>query len=58
MYRVVVTDLTESGNDIELEVFAESGLPVDLITADETGRAGLLCGDSGRAGAHGAVRDH
>jgi D-3-phosphoglycerate dehydrogenase / 2-oxoglutarate reductase len=48
-YRVVVTDLTESGNDIELEVFAKSGLPVDLITAAETGRAGLL---AATAGAH------
>ncbi len=47
MYRVVVTDLTESGNDIELEVFAKSGLPVDLITADETGRAGLLAATAG-----------
>ena len=48
-YRVVVTDLTESGNDIELEVFARSGLPVDLVTAAETGRAGLL---AATAGAH------
>ena len=48
-YRVVVTDLTESGNDIELEVFGESGLPIDLVTAEETGRAGLL---AATAGAH------
>jgi D-3-phosphoglycerate dehydrogenase len=48
-YRVVVTDLTESGNDIELEVFAKSGLPVELISAAETGRAGLL---AATAGAH------
>lgn len=48
-HRVVVTDLTESGNDIELEVFASSGLPIDLVTAEETGRAGLL---AATAGAH------
>jgi D-3-phosphoglycerate dehydrogenase / 2-oxoglutarate reductase len=48
-YRVVVTDLTESGNDIELDVFRESGLPIDLVTAEETGRAGLL---AATAGAH------
>ena len=48
-YRVVVTDLTESGNDIELEVFAQSGLPISLVTAEETGRAGLL---AATAGAH------
>jgi D-3-phosphoglycerate dehydrogenase len=48
-YRVVVTDLTESGNDIELEVFAQSGLSVDLVTAEQTGRVGLL---AATAGAH------
>jgi D-3-phosphoglycerate dehydrogenase / 2-oxoglutarate reductase len=48
-FRVVVTDLTESGNDIELAVFADSGLPIDLVTAAETGRAGLL---AATAGAH------
>ena len=48
-YRVVVTDLTESGNDIELEVFAQSGLPISLVSAEETGRAGLL---AATAGAH------
>jgi D-3-phosphoglycerate dehydrogenase / 2-oxoglutarate reductase len=48
-HRVVVTDLTESGNDIELQVFAESGLAVELVTAAETGRAGLL---AATAGAH------
>jgi D-3-phosphoglycerate dehydrogenase / 2-oxoglutarate reductase len=48
-HRVVVTDLTESGNDIELEIFANSGLPIELVTAEETGRAGLL---AATAGAH------
>jgi D-3-phosphoglycerate dehydrogenase / 2-oxoglutarate reductase len=48
-YRVVVTDLTESGNDIEREVFAQSGLSVDLVTAEQTGRVGLL---AATAGAH------
>jgi D-3-phosphoglycerate dehydrogenase len=48
-YRVVVTDLTESGNDLELDVFRQSGLPIDLVTAEETGRAGLL---AATAGAH------
>jgi D-3-phosphoglycerate dehydrogenase / 2-oxoglutarate reductase len=48
-YRVVVTDLTESGNDIELEVFAQSGLSIDLVTAEQTGRGGLL---AATAGAH------
>jgi D-3-phosphoglycerate dehydrogenase / 2-oxoglutarate reductase len=48
-FRVVVTDLTESGNDIELAVFAKSGLAIDLVTAAQTGRAGLL---AATAGAH------
>src|SRR5258708_11226679 len=46
-YRVVVTDLTESGNEVEMEVFAAAGLPIDLVTADETGRAGLLAATTG-----------
>jgi D-3-phosphoglycerate dehydrogenase len=48
-HRVVVTDFTESGHDIEAEVFADSGLPIDLITAAETERSGLL---AATAGAH------
>ena len=48
-YRVVVTDFTESGNDIELAVFARSALSIELVTAAETGRSGLL---AATAGAH------
>ncbi len=51
-YRVVVTDFTESGHDIESEVFADSGLPIDLVTAQETGRTGLL---AATAGAHALI---
>jgi D-3-phosphoglycerate dehydrogenase len=46
-YRVVVTDFTESGNDVEVEVFAAAGLPIDLVTADEAGRTGLLAATTG-----------
>ena len=46
-YRVVVTDFTESGNDVEMEVFTAAGLPIDLVTADETARAGLLASTTG-----------
>jgi D-3-phosphoglycerate dehydrogenase len=46
-YRVVVTDFTEPGHDIESEVFANSGLPIDLVTAEETGRTGLLAATAG-----------
>jgi D-3-phosphoglycerate dehydrogenase / 2-oxoglutarate reductase len=48
-FRVVVTDLTESGNDVELAVFARSGLSIELVGAEETSRAGLL---AAAAGAH------
>jgi D-3-phosphoglycerate dehydrogenase len=47
-----VTDFTESGHDIESEVFADSGLPIDLVTAQETGRTGLL---AATAGAHALI---
>lgn len=45
-YRVVVTDFTESGHDVESEVFASSGLDIDLVTA-EPGRAALLAATAG-----------
>jgi D-3-phosphoglycerate dehydrogenase / 2-oxoglutarate reductase len=47
-YRVVVTDFTESGHDIESDVFASSGLAIDLVTAGPS-RPELL---AAAAGAH------
>lgn len=46
-HRVVVTDFTESGHDIESEVFASSGLAIDLVTVEEAGRAALLAATAG-----------
>lgn len=40
-WRVVITDFTEPGNDIESAVFASSGLDIDLVGADEAARRGL-----------------
>ena len=40
-WRVVVTDFTEPGNDIESGVFAAAGLDVDLVPAEESRRRGL-----------------
>jgi D-3-phosphoglycerate dehydrogenase len=48
-HRIVVTDFTESGHDVESEVFASSGLAIDLVTVEEAGRAALL---AATAGAH------
>ncbi len=48
-HRVVVTDFTESGHDVESEVFASSGLAIDLVTVEEADRAALL---AATAGAH------
>ena len=36
-WRVVMTDFTEPGHEIETEVFAASGLDIDLIGAEESG---------------------
>jgi D-3-phosphoglycerate dehydrogenase len=41
-WRVVITDFTEVGHDIESAVFAASGLDIELVGADETSRRGLL----------------
>jgi len=46
-HRVVVTDFTESGHDIESEVFASSGLAIDLVTVEEAGRSALLAATAG-----------
>jgi D-3-phosphoglycerate dehydrogenase len=48
-HRVVVTDFTEPGHDIESDVFANSGLAIDLVTVEEAGRSALL---AATAGAH------
>ena len=46
-HRVVVTDFTESGHDIESEVFDSSGLAIDLVTVEEAGPAALLAATAG-----------
>jgi D-3-phosphoglycerate dehydrogenase len=40
-WRVVITDFTEPGHEIESAVFADAGLDVELIGAKETARLGL-----------------
>ncbi len=40
-WRVVVTDFTETGYDIESAVFADSGLDIDIVPAEESARRGL-----------------
>jgi len=41
-WRVVITDFTESGHEVEAAVFAASGLDIDLVRATETSRPGGL----------------
>jgi len=48
-WRVVVTDFTEPGHDIESDVFAASGLDIELVPAEESERRGLA---ATTAGAH------
>jgi D-3-phosphoglycerate dehydrogenase len=48
-WRVVMTDFTEAGADIEREVFARAGLDVDLVEAAESRERGL---EVATAGAH------
>ena len=48
-HRVVVTDFTEPGHDIESDVFANSGLAINLVTVEEAGRSAL---PAAAAGAH------
>jgi D-3-phosphoglycerate dehydrogenase / 2-oxoglutarate reductase len=45
-YRVVVTDFTEPGHDIESDVFASSGLAIDLVAAGPS-RSELLAAAAG-----------
>lgn len=40
-FRVVVTDFTEPDNAIEAEVFAGSGLAIELVSAEQTRAVGL-----------------
>ena len=40
-WRVVMTDFTEPGHDIESEVFARSGLDIELVGAEESRAQGL-----------------
>ena len=40
-WRVVITDFTEPGHDVESAVFAASGLDIDLVGAAESARRGL-----------------
>jgi len=48
-WRVVMTDFTEPGHEIESEVFERAGLDVDLVPADESRERGLA---ATTAGAH------
>jgi D-3-phosphoglycerate dehydrogenase len=48
-WRVVMTDFTEPGHEIESEVFAESGLDIELVGAEESRERGLA---DTTAGAH------
>lgn len=40
-FRVVITDFTEIGHAIESEVFADSGLSIELVSAEQTKALGL-----------------
>jgi D-3-phosphoglycerate dehydrogenase len=46
-WRVVMTDFTEPGHDIEAQVFAESGLDIELVGAEESAAKGLLTTTAG-----------
>jgi D-3-phosphoglycerate dehydrogenase len=46
-WRVVMTDFTEPGHAIETEVFERSGLPVDLVGAEESRERGLIATTAG-----------
>jgi D-3-phosphoglycerate dehydrogenase len=46
-WRVVMTDFTEPGTEIEREVFARAGLDVDLIEAAESRQRGLAVATAG-----------
>ncbi len=46
-WRVVMTDFTEPGHDIETEVFDRSGLDVELVGAEESRERGLAATTAG-----------
>jgi D-3-phosphoglycerate dehydrogenase len=46
-WRVVMTDFTEPGHEIESRVFAESGLDIELVGAQESAEKGLLATTTG-----------
>jgi D-3-phosphoglycerate dehydrogenase len=46
-FRVVMTDFTEPGHDIEAEVFAVSGLDIELVGAEESRERGLAATTAG-----------
>lgn len=46
-WRVVITDFTEPGHDIESAVFASSGMDIDVVGADQTARRGLAAATAG-----------
>jgi D-3-phosphoglycerate dehydrogenase len=48
-WRVVMTDFTDGDHSLEADVFASSGLDIELVTADETREQGLA---AAVAGAH------